>query len=45
MVWRKTCYMDERLGFISDYLRGGVPMTVLCERYGISCKTGYKWWT
>ncbi len=43
MVWRKTCYMDERLAFISDYLRGDVPMTVLCESYGISCKTGYKW--
>jgi transposase InsO family protein len=29
--------------FISDCLRGEEPMTVLCERYGISRETGYVW--
>jgi putative transposase len=29
--------------FIGEYLRGELPMTTLCERYGISRKTGYKW--
>jgi transposase InsO family protein len=35
--------MDERVMFIGECLRGELPMTVLCERYGISRKTGYKW--
>lgn len=43
MPWKETCTMDERLGFIADCLEGGLPMTVLCEAYGISRKTGYKW--
>jgi putative transposase len=43
MAWRETCYMTERLSFMVDYFRGDFPMTVLCESYGISRKTGYKW--
>jgi len=43
MGWRETCFMDERVSFVSAYLRGDYPMTVLCESYGISRKTGYKW--
>ena len=43
MPWKETCPMDERLSFVTDYLRGVAPMTVLCELYGISRKTGYKW--
>jgi transposase InsO family protein len=35
--------MDERISFIAAYLRGEEAMTVLCESYGISRKTGYKW--
>jgi transposase InsO family protein len=35
--------MDEKLLFIADCLRGEEPMTVLCERYGISRQTGYVW--
>ena len=35
--------MDEKLGFIVDCLRGELPMTALCEDYGLSRKTGYKW--
>ncbi|NNG02857.1 MAG: helix-turn-helix domain containing protein, partial [Inquilinus sp.] len=35
--------MDQRLAFVTEYLRGEVPMTQLCERYEISRKTGYKW--
>jgi len=33
--------MDERVQFISDYRRQVFTMTELCERYGISRKTGY----
>ena len=35
--------MDEKLVFVADYLRGEWSMTALCEHYGISRKTGYKW--
>ena len=43
MSWRKTCIMDERMKFIADCLRRELPMAALCEQYGISRKTGYKW--
>jgi transposase InsO family protein len=33
--------MDERVQFISDYRRQLFTMTELCERYGVSRKTGY----
>ena len=35
--------MDEKLAFVSECLRGELPMVALCEDYGISRKTGYKW--
>ncbi len=35
--------MDAKVGFIAECLRGEEPMTVLCERYGISRETGYVW--
>jgi transposase InsO family protein len=35
--------MDERLQFISDFRRQLFSVTELCDRYGISRKTGYKW--
>ena len=43
MPWKETCIMDERVMFIAECLGGELPMTALCERYGISRKTGYKW--
>ena len=43
MPWKETCPMDERIRFIGGYLDGGVPVTELCARAGISDKTGYKW--
>ncbi len=35
--------MDKRVCFIAASLEGEDPMTVLCARFGISRKTGYKW--
>jgi transposase len=35
--------MDERLRFVSDWLSEDVSKTELCESYGISRRTGYKW--
>lgn len=43
MAWRENCAMDERTRFIGECLSGEWTMVELCERYGISRKTGYKW--
>src|SRR3990172_5114932 len=43
MPWRETSPMQERVRFVRDCQSGLYEMTELCERYGISRKTGYKW--
>ena len=43
MPWKETCPMEEKLAFVADCLRSERPMAALCEEYGISRKTGYKW--
>jgi putative transposase len=43
MPWSQTSPMDQRTQFIADYLRDRLLMTELCELYGISRTTGYKW--
>lgn len=43
MAWRETSPMNEKTQFIADYLRDLLTVTELCEHYGISRKTGYKW--
>jgi transposase len=35
--------MDQKTLFVADHLRALFSMTELCERFGISRKTGYKW--
>jgi transposase len=35
--------MDERVKFVAEVLKGERKITDLCEHYGISRKTGYKW--
>ena len=35
--------MDQRKRFIEDHQENLFSMSELCERYGISRKTGYKW--
>lgn len=42
MPWKETSRMDEKLWFVAACLRDEEPMTVLCERYGISRQTGYE---
>src|SRR2546429_5453656 len=41
MPWQECNLMDERLKFI-DGLLDGEKMAVLCRRFGVSRKTGYK---
>ena len=43
MPWRETAPMDQRTQFIADHLRETQTITELCDRYGVSRKTGYKW--
>ena len=43
MPWRETCTMEERLKFLLAWDRGDVSVSELCRHYGISRKTGYKW--
>ena len=35
--------MNERMRFVTDWERDLYSMVELCERYGVSRKTGYKW--
>jgi putative transposase len=43
MPWSHTSPMDQKTQFIADYLRDRLSMTELCELYGVSRRTGYKW--
>jgi len=43
MSWKARCVMDERRGFIEDWLKGEWTVVSLCRAYGVSRKTGYKW--
>ena len=43
MPWNETCPVDQRERFIADVRAGLFTMTELCERYGISRTSGYKW--
>lgn len=43
MPWTETDPMTERHKFNLAHEEGLFSMKELCERYGISRKTGYKW--
>lgn len=43
MPWRKVDPMTERLRFITDARHRIASLTELCQHYGISRVTGYKW--
>ncbi len=43
MPWDETNCMNERVRFIATRLEAGEPFSALCERFGVSRKTGYKW--
>jgi putative transposase len=43
MPWEETTRMSRRVQFIAAFDSCQYSMTQLCERYGISRKTGYKW--
>lgn len=41
--WKEASPMTERMRFVLDYELGVYSVTELCQRYGVSRKTGYKW--
>jgi transposase len=43
MPWTETNALEERFRFVCDFESGQWSMTELCERYGITRPTGYKW--
>ncbi len=43
MPWRESRPMDERVKFIAAYLKGEMSLIRVCESFGVSRKTGYKW--
>jgi hypothetical protein len=40
MPWEQSLPMDQKTQFVAEYLRDTISFTELCDRYGISRKTG-----
>lgn len=43
MPWKETTPMSERKAFVGEALKAEASMSALCQQFGISRKTGYKW--
>lgn len=43
MPWKETDVMQEKEKFIKEILKPEKPFKHICEEFGISEKTGYKW--
>ncbi|HET8995849.1 MAG TPA: IS481 family transposase [Acetobacteraceae bacterium] len=43
MPWREVSRMEGREEFVSLAMADGANVALLCRRFGISRKTGYKW--
>lgn len=43
MPWEETEPMIERIKFVLDVESGVFQFSEICQRYGVSRKTGYKW--
>lgn len=43
MPWSRVTVMDQRSEFVAAHSSGLYSVTELCDRFGISRKTGYKW--
>lgn len=44
MPWKETLVLEARTKFILAVKAGGKSFAALCREFGISRKTGYKWW-
>lgn len=43
MPWKELKPMEQKVLFVADWLKELYTFCELCEHYGISRKTGYKW--
>ena len=43
MPWKRTDPMEGRMRLVMEVESEVFQMSELCERYGVSRKTGYKW--
>src|SRR5258706_2392237 len=43
MPWKEVQPMEERIRFVVAHESGLYAMSELCEAYGVSRKSGYKW--
>jgi putative transposase len=43
MGWMETCALEERIGFVKAIEAADESFAVVCRRFGVSRKTGYKW--
>ena len=43
MPWKETNPVEERIRFVIGALGHAVPFSHLCQQFGISRQTGYKW--
>ena len=43
MPWQGVCPMELRMRLVNALIAEEDSMTALCEEYGVSRKTGYKW--
>jgi len=43
MPWKEVKPMEQRVLFVADWIREIYSFSELCQRYGVSRKTGYKW--
>lgn len=43
MPWQGVCPVELRMRLVNALLADEDSMTALCEEYGVSHKTGYKW--
>jgi putative transposase len=44
MTWERCKVEQQRLQVVTAYETGNFSMTDICKQYGISRKTGYKWY-
>jgi len=43
MPWHTSTFMSQRFEFVVLASQAGINFRQLCQRFGISAKTGYKW--
>jgi len=44
MVWKEVSMEEQKLEFINEVLRRPTSFIEICNKFGISRKTGYKWY-